>query len=98
ASAMPRRSAFVENVVALIVLTLALAVFICLAAIAPVVWTFASDAASQTRTGLFRGSSIEDAAARLACYDEIARRPPRQTANGANALPRGRQSRARSST
>ncbi len=42
------RSAFVENVVALMVVTLALTVLMCLAAVAPAVWTFATAAAAET--------------------------------------------------
>jgi len=80
------RSAFVERVVALIVVTLALAVLICLAAIAPAVWTFATAAAAESYipVGPSQCLSIKDGPRRLACYDELARRP----AKGAMALRR----------
>ncbi len=42
------RFVFVEGVVALIVVTLALAVLICLAAIAPAMWAFATAAAAES--------------------------------------------------
>ncbi len=42
------RSAFVEDVIALIVVILTLAVLTCLAAIAPAVWTFATAAAVES--------------------------------------------------
>src|SRR5207244_206016 len=72
-----RRSAFVESVVALIVVSLALVVLICLAAIAPAMWAFATAAAagSYTPVGLSRCVSTKDDPSRLACYDELARRP-----------------------
>ena len=79
------RPAIVDTVAAVIIATLALAVFLCLAAISPVVWTFASDTASHMRRELSQCLSVEDGAARLACYDEIARRPPPHPAKGANA-------------
>src|SRR5437773_10870362 len=73
------RSAFVERVVALIVVTLALAVLICLAAIAPAVWTFATSAAeSYIPVGPTRSLSITHRPRRPACYDAIARRPAKR--------------------
>jgi len=77
------RSAFVENVIALIVVTLALAVLTCLAAVAPAVWTFATAAAAETHipVGLSQCLSVKDDPGRLACYDELAGRP----AKGARA-------------
>jgi hypothetical protein len=77
------RSAFVENVVALMVVTLALAVLMCLAAVAPAVWTFATAAAAETRilVGLSQCLSVKGDPDRLACYDELAGRP----AKGARA-------------
>ena len=70
-----RRSAFVENVVALIVVTLALAVLSCLAAITPAVWTFATAAQSYIPVDFSQCLPIEDGVGRLACYDEVAPRP-----------------------
>jgi len=80
------RSAFVERVVGLIVVTLAFAVLICLAAIAPAMWAFATAAAAESYlpVGLSHCVSIEDDLSRLACYDESARLP----AKGASGLPR----------
>jgi hypothetical protein len=71
------RSAFVERVVALIVVTLALAVLICLAAIAPAMWAFATAAAAESYipVGLSHCVPIKDDLSRLACYDESARLP-----------------------
>jgi hypothetical protein len=71
------RSASVERAITLIVVTLALAVLICLAAVAPAVWTFAAAAAAESYVpvGLSRCVSIKDDRSRLACYDELARRP-----------------------
>ena len=77
-----------DNVVALIVGALALAAFMCLAAIDPATWTFESNAASHLRSELWRCLSIKDNAARVDCYDEIAHQPPPHPAKGANALPR----------
>jgi hypothetical protein len=81
----PRRPAIVDTIAAVLIATLALAVFLCLAAISPVVWTFASDTASHLRTELSQCLSVEDGRTRLACYDEIAHRPPPHPAKGANA-------------
>jgi hypothetical protein len=77
------RSAFVENVVALIVVTLALAVLMCLAAVAPAVWAFATAAVAETHipVGLSQCLSVKGDPGRLACYDELAARP----AKGAGA-------------
>ena len=71
------RSAFVERMVALIVVTLALAVLICLAAIAPAMWAFATAAAAESYipVGPSQCLPIKDGPGRLACYDELARRP-----------------------
>ncbi len=74
-----------ENVVALIVGTLVLAVFLCLAAIDPATWTFQSNAASHMRSELWHCLAIQDSFARLGCYDEIAREPAAHPAKGANA-------------
>jgi len=81
----PHRPAIIDTVAAVIIATLALAVLLCLAAISPVVWTFASDTASHLRSELSQCLSVEDGAARLACYDEIARQPLPHPAKGANA-------------
>ena len=56
------RSAFVEDVIALIVVILTLAVLTCLAAIAPAVWTFATAAAveSYIAVGLSQCLSIKE--------------------------------------
>ena len=86
-NAAPQRPAIVDPIVAAIIATLALAVFLCLAAISPVVWTFASDTASHVRSELAECLSVEDGGARLVCYDEIAHRPPPHPAKGANAPP-----------
>ncbi len=63
--------------VALIVVTLALAVLICLAAIAPAMWAFATAAAAESYipVGPSQCLPIKDGPGRLACYDELARRP-----------------------
>jgi|GEM_PF-2884208 len=79
------RPAIVDTIAAVVIATLALAVFLCLAAISPVVWTFASDTASHLRGELSQCLSVEDGGTRLACYDEIAHRPPPHPAKGANA-------------
>src|SRR5207302_9564348 len=81
-------SALGENVVALIVGTLVLAAFLCLAAIDPATWTFQSNAASHLRSELWYCLSIKRDDARLECYNAIARQPPPHPAKGANALPR----------
>jgi hypothetical protein len=81
----PHRPAIVDTTAAVLIATLALAVFLCLAAISPVVWTFASDTASHLRSELWQCLSVEDGSTRLACYDEIAHRPPPHPAKGANA-------------
>jgi hypothetical protein len=77
-----------ENVIALIVGTFVLAVYMCLAAIDPATWTFQSDAALQIRRELWHCLSVKNQVARLDCYDEIAHQPPPNPARGANALPR----------
>jgi hypothetical protein len=81
----PHRPAIVDTVAAVVIVTLALAVFLCLAAISPVVWTFASDTASHLRSELSQCLSVDDSSTRLACYDEIAHRAPPHPAKGANA-------------
>src|SRR5262249_43407087 len=67
----PQRPAFIDTIAAVVIATLALAVFLCLAAISPVVWTFAGDAAWQLRGELSQCSSIEESCSRVACYHEI---------------------------
>ena len=81
-------SALGENVLALIVGALVLALFMCLAAIDPATWTFQSNEASHLRNELWHCLSLKDNVARLDCYEEVARRPPPHPAKGANALPR----------
>jgi hypothetical protein len=76
-----------ENVIALIVATLVLAGYMCLAAIDPATWTFQSNEASHMRSELSHCLTIQDSTMRLRCYDEIARRPPPHPAKGANPLP-----------
>ena len=82
------RSAFVERVVALIVVTLALAVLICLAAIAPAMWAFATAAAAESYipVGPSQCLSIKDDLSRLACYDESARLPAKGTSGLSRAF------------
>src|SRR5437868_1809543 len=80
-------SALGENVIALIIGTLVLAAFMLLAAIDPATWTLQSNAGSHLRAELRHCLSLEDADARVDCYDEIAQQPPPQPARGANALP-----------
>jgi hypothetical protein len=75
----------IDILAAVVIATLALAVFLCVAALSPIAWTFASDAASQLRGDLSQCLSVQDGGKRLACYDQIARRPPPQPAKGANA-------------
>jgi hypothetical protein len=81
----PHRPPIVDTIATVIIATLAVAVLLCLAAISPVIWTFASDTASHLRSELWQCLSVEDNTARLACYDEIAHRPPPHPAKGANA-------------
>jgi hypothetical protein len=71
------RSAFVERLAALIVVSLAFAVLLCLAALAPAVWMFATAAIDETYgpVGSSKCLSINDDHSRLACYDERAREP-----------------------
>ena len=76
-----------ENVIALIVGTLVLTAFMSLAAIDPATWTFQSNEASHLRAELRHCLSVEDAVARVDCYDEIAQQAPPHPARGANALP-----------
>jgi hypothetical protein len=75
-----------ENVIAMIVGTLVLAVFMCLTAIDPTTWTFQSDTGSHIRSELWRCLSIKDNVGRLDCYDLLAHQPPPHPARGANAL------------
>jgi hypothetical protein len=82
----PDKPAIVDTIAAVVIATLALAVLLCVAALSPVVWTFAGDAASQLRGELSQCSSIEESRSRVTCYDEIAHRPPPHPAKGANAL------------
>ena len=72
-----RRCDFVESAVALIVVAMALVVLMCLAAVAPAVWTFATTAAAESYlpVGPSHCSSIKNDASRLACYDELTQRP-----------------------
>jgi hypothetical protein len=71
------RSAFVERLTALIVVAIAFTVLVCLAALAPAVWAFATAAIAETHipVGSSRCLSINDDPSRLACYDQLARRP-----------------------
>jgi hypothetical protein len=79
------RSPFVETIEALMIATLMLAVLICLAALVPGVWTFANDGAASVRIDeVRRCAAVADDAARLSCFDEIARRPLPHPAKGAN--------------
>ena len=80
-------SALGDNAIALIAGALAMAAFLCLAAIDPATWTFESNVASHIRSELARCLTIPDSVPRLGCYDEVARQPPPQPAKGANALP-----------
>lgn len=61
------RSAFVERLAALIVVSLAFAVLLCLAALAPAVWTLATAAAAESHNpvGLSHCVSIKDDPSRL---------------------------------
>jgi hypothetical protein len=85
---VPQRPVFVEKVVALIVVSLALAVLICLAAIAPAMWAFATAAAAESYipVGLPHCVSIEDNLSRLACYDESTRLPAKGTSGLSRAF------------
>jgi hypothetical protein len=70
---LSHRSAFAERTVAIIIVILAAAVLICLAAVAPAVWTFASAAVAESHI-LIEPSQcllIKDDLSRLACYDEL---------------------------
>src|SRR5690349_7265253 len=77
-----------ENVIALIVGTFVLVLFMFLAAVDPATWTFRTDGELQLRRELWNCLTIEDDLARIRCYDEIAHEPPPQPARGANPLPR----------
>jgi hypothetical protein len=77
-------SEIVEITGALIVATLVLAVFMLLAAIDPATWTFQSNTASHLRSELWNCLATERDAARLSCYDDIARKPGPHPAKGAN--------------
>lgn len=70
------RSAFAESLMALIVVALAFAVLVCLAALAPAVWAFATAAIAETHipVGSSQCLSIGDDRNRLACYDQLTRR------------------------
>jgi len=81
------RAPLVETVTALVIATLLLALFLGLSAIVPGEWTFGSTPASHLRAELQGCLADQDSAARLACYDEIAHRPPPHPARGANAPP-----------
>jgi hypothetical protein len=76
-----------DNIVALVVGVFALAALLCLAAIDPATWTFQSNEASHLRAELRHCLNMEDAAARVDCYDGVAVQPPPHPPKGANALP-----------
>jgi hypothetical protein len=83
---LAKRSALVENVVALMVATLVLAVFIAVAALVPAVSKFTVDGASSVSLDDVRHcATAVSPQARLSCYDEIADRPLPHPAKGANA-------------
>jgi hypothetical protein len=80
------RLPFVDAILGLMIATLMLSVFICLAALVPGEWTFANDGASSVRIDELRQcATLADNAARLSCFDDLARRPPPHPAKGANA-------------
>jgi hypothetical protein len=81
----PKRPAIVDTIAAVIIAAVATAVLLCFAAISPVIWTFASDTGSHLRSDVAQCLSLADGTSRLACYDEIARRPLPHPAKGANA-------------
>jgi hypothetical protein len=78
-SPVSHRHRFAEDVIALIVIILTLAVLTCLVAVAPAVWTVATAAAAAVESyipvELSQCLSIKDNPGRLVCYDELARRP-----------------------
>jgi len=83
---LARRSAFVENVVAVMIATLVLAVFIGVAALAPDVGRSAGDGTSSVALEELRHcTTLTGPQARLSCYDEVADRPLPHPAKGANA-------------
>ena len=70
---------------ALLAATLLLSVFLLLAAIDPATWTFQSNTGSHLQSELWRCLMTKDDAARLGCYDDLARQPAPHPARGANA-------------
>lgn len=70
---------------ALATATLLLVLYVGLSALVPGQWTFASTSVSRLRGELGGCLAVVDRAARLTCFDEIARRPPPHPAKGANA-------------
>ena len=82
------RSEIVVIIGALMAATLILAGFMLLAAIDPATWTFQSNTASHLRSELRNCLAIQDDAARLPCYDRLARQPGPHPGRGAN-IPTG---------
>jgi hypothetical protein len=79
-------SAFVENVVAVMIATLVLAVFICVSALVPVVGRLAGGGTSSVPLEDLRHcAALTESRARLTCYDDVTNRPLPHPAKGANA-------------
>jgi hypothetical protein len=80
------RPMLVDSFVTLMIAALLAAGVMGLVALAPVVWTLATESNPAARVDDVRQcATIKDNAARLACFDGVADRPPPQPAKGANA-------------
>ena len=78
------RSDALELAGALLAATLVLAAFMLLASIDPATWTLQSNTGSHLRSELWKCLAVERDAARLECYDELARQPAPHPGGGAN--------------
>ena len=78
------RSDALELAGALLAAAIVLAVFMLLASIDPATWTLQSNTGSHLRSELWKCLAIPGDAARLSCYDELARLPAPHPGGGAN--------------